>query len=65
MQLTDLNGKQIEVTNLDEAIRQAEMFMNFKHENPEYAQADEDLKNYWTDIYSKLLQLKNETEQSK
>ena len=61
MQITDLEGRQITVTDLDKAIQQAETFRHFRHENPEYRTLDEILQQYWNDLYIKLLCLKEQT----
>lgn len=58
MQIIDLNGKSITVTNLDEAISQTELFKNFQHENPEYRILDNKLNMYWKDIFEKLMKIK-------
>ena len=47
----DLEGKQIEVTDLHEAIKQANMFTTFDTRKVE-------LTAYWKDLHSKLLELK-------
>lgn len=60
MKITDLEGKLIEVTDLDKAIEQAEMFKSFKHEGVDYKKLDKKLRRYWRDIYYKLMALKKE-----
>lgn len=57
--ILDLYGKAITVTDLDRAVEQAEMFMCMEHENATVEQqaADRERKQYWSDIYEKLLQL--------
>ena len=59
MYIIDIHGKQIEVTNLVEAIKQAAMFVDMHHENEAFKKPDEDLKIYWRDILMKLQNLKN------
>ncbi|WP_276504978.1 hypothetical protein [Terrimonas pollutisoli] len=58
MQFTDLEGKLIEVADLDKAIEQAEMFKSFRHEGAGYKKLDKKLRRYWRDIYYKLMALK-------
>lgn len=58
MEITDLNGKPIEVTDLDKAIEQAENYKDAQHDPP--AECDKKRQAYWTDVYNKLLELKNQ-----
>ena len=60
MQFTDLEGKIIEVTDIDKAIEQAKMFKSFTHEGADYKKLDKKLRRYWRDIYYKLMALKKE-----
>lgn len=61
--IKDLDGRQIEVTCLEQAIDQAEYFMDAHHVPP--LQSDKERQAYWRDVYEKLLQLKSkENEQS-
>ncbi len=63
MKITDLQGLQIEVTDLDKAIEQAEYFKDLHHVPP--VESDKERQAYWRDIHQKLLQLKSkENEQS-
>lgn len=63
MKITDLNGCQIEVTDLDEAIEQAYYFKDCHHVPP--VPYDIIRQVYWRNIYEKLLKLKSkENEQS-
>ena len=57
MNITDLNGKIIEVTDLKLAILQADDYRHYRHTNPAFKSLDEDLKAYWEDVYHKLMQL--------
>ena len=63
MQIKDIDGKTIEITDLPNAIKQADLFKGFQHQEQTAQQkiADEHLKRYWTDIHSKLLQLQSKT----
>ncbi|WP_461791395.1 hypothetical protein [Pedobacter sp.] len=54
--LRDLNGFEIEVTDLDGALEQTELMKEFRHDPPKVL--DEQRKLYWLDLYNKLLELK-------
>ena len=54
MQVTDLNGYPIEVTNLKEAIKMARQYKEYRHEDKSFSEFDKRQKAYWTDIYTKL-----------
>ena len=58
MNIQDLHGKNIEVTDLAKAIQQAENLKDYEHEDKSFADFDARLKTYWTDVYNKLLLLK-------
>jgi len=55
--ITDLNGLQIKVTDLNEAIKEAEYFKDAHHVPP--VKSDKERQAYWQDVYQKLLQLKS------
>lgn len=57
MKITDLNGLDIKVTDLEKAIDQADYFKDAHHIPP--VDSDKQRQEYWTDIYNKLLMLKN------
>lgn len=57
MEITDLNGCTIEVTDLDSAIERAEYFKDCEHIPP--VPTDKERQAYWLDIYQKLLAIKN------
>ena len=59
MKVTDLNGCQIKVTNLDEAIRITAEYKEYEHLNDGFSDLDKRLNRYWTDMYEKLLKLKS------
>lgn len=61
MQITDAQGKAIEVTDLHKAITQARWFKSLRHTDPAYKETDDALQHYWNDIYIKLLQLKHQS----
>jgi hypothetical protein len=60
MKILDLNGKIIEVENLDLAIMQADDYRHMKHNDPAFTKLDETLNAYWDDVYQKLLKLRRE-----
>jgi hypothetical protein len=58
MSIVDINGEKIEVTNLDEAIKQAAMFSTLKHDDKTFENTDKALNNYWQDMLNKLKALR-------
>lgn len=63
VRITDMNGFELEVTDLDGALEQSELMKEFRHAPPKIM--DEVSHRYWLDLYSKLLDLKaNRHEQS-
>ena len=65
MKVTDLNGCQIKVTNLDEAIRITAEYKEYEHINDGFSDLDKRLNSYWTDMHEKLVKLKSkQNEQS-
>ena len=58
--IMDLHKKNIEIDNIDEAIKQAGIFKTNQHENQKFSSRDKELKKYWEDIYYKLIQAKYE-----
>ena len=58
MKVTDLNGYQIEVTDLKEAIRITKRYTKYRHEDKRYTDFDERQNAYWTDMYEKLTAIK-------
>lgn len=61
MTITDLYGKEINVTDLPAAISQAAFMKECSHEPP-LPEVDKMLQTYWRDIYEKLLVLKEQQE---
>ena len=55
--IIDKNGYVIEVTNLKEAIKQADNFRFLKHTAKAYRSFDKERQAYWQDLYEKLLAL--------
>jgi hypothetical protein len=61
MQIKDLYGKEITVTDMDEAIKQTDMFRKYSDlDAPEgQSEFDRERKAYWTDLHEKLLELQS------
>ena len=59
MKITDINGFDLEIDNLQLAIMQADDYRHYQHFNPQNEQADEYRKAYWEDVYQKLLTLES------
>ncbi len=58
MKVTDLNGYEIEVTDLKEAIRIAKRNTGYSHEDKSFSDFDKRQNAYWMDIYEKLKAIK-------
>lgn len=54
MQITDLNGYSIEITDLKEAIKIAKRNTGYSHEDKSFSEFDKRQKAYWTDMFEKL-----------
>ena len=54
MKITDINGCQIEVTDLKEAIKIARRYKEYRHEDNSSSEFDKRQKTYWSDMYEKL-----------
>ena len=63
MQITDLMGNKLTVTDLDKALHHAELFQDFRHTDKSYAGLDKRLTEYWSDIHAKLLKIKQNPSQ--
>lgn len=59
MKIKDLNGYEIEVTDLKKAIEQTAGFKNLHHIPP--LPTDKGRQEYWTDLHGKLVKLKKLT----
>jgi hypothetical protein len=55
IQIEDKNGKNITVTNLTQAIEQADYFRNFAHTDKLFEKFDKERQAYWQDLYEKLI----------
>lgn len=58
MKITDLNGFQIEVTDLDRAIAITADYKEYRHTDESFSDFDARQKTYWTDMYEKLTAIK-------
>lgn len=65
MKVTDLNGCQIEVTDLEEAIKITADGKEYRHEDKSFSEFDKRQKAYWTDMYEKLTALKKQVQDNK
>lgn len=61
MKIIDLNGFQIEVTDLDEAIRITADYKEYHHEDRRFSEFDKRQKVYWADMYEKLTVIKKQS----
>jgi hypothetical protein len=59
MEITDINGCLITVTDLEAAIKQADEYRHYKHKDKSYSDFEKQRNAYWTDIYHKLLEINN------
>ncbi|MFX1707183.1 hypothetical protein PV783_24660 [Chitinophaga sp. CC14] len=59
MQITDIHNNIIEISDLDQAIHQAALYKEYRHDDPAFSDSDHQRQEYWTDLYRKLLDLKN------
>lgn len=59
MKITDKNGFEIEIDDLQLAIMQADDYRHYQHLNPQNQQADAERQAYWEDVYQKLIGLQS------
>lgn len=59
MKVTDIDGVDIDIINLNEAIRQSYEFSDYYQIGSEYSLFNEQQKIYWTDLYNKLVALRD------
>lgn len=59
MKVTDINGFQIEITDLNEAIEDAEYFKDCHHIPP--TESDKERQKYWADMHEKLKAIKEKS----
>ena len=55
----DLEGKEKKITDLKQAIALTAEFMDYEHEDKSFGAFDEKMRRYWTDLYTKLTAIKN------
>lgn len=65
MKVTDLNGFVLTVTDLDEAINQADLFKGFAHTNKSYNDFDARQQAYWEDLHTKLVSIERKRNNTK
>jgi hypothetical protein len=58
--VTDLNGNNIEVSDLDEAIVITEDRKDYCHVNEGFERFDKKQSIYWTDLYLKLITIRDQ-----
>lgn len=59
IQIEDINGENIDIINLSEAIKQADYFRNFSHSDKLFEKFDKKRQAYWQDVYEKLVAISN------
>ncbi|WP_089056841.1 hypothetical protein [Flavobacterium plurextorum] len=57
IQIEDKNGENVEVNNLNQAIKQADYFRNFSHTDKLFEKFDKKRQAYWQDMYEKLIKI--------
>ncbi|MES2331215.1 MAG: hypothetical protein V4539_16540 [Bacteroidota bacterium] len=57
MYITDLNGKQIRITNLHTAIDQSKLLIDYFESDERFRDFEESQKQYWKDVLNKLQEL--------
>jgi hypothetical protein len=57
IQVEDKDGKNITVTNLPEAVQQADYFRQLSHTDKVFMRFDQERQAYWQDLYEKLLKI--------
>lgn len=60
MKITDINGCQIEITDLKEAIKITRRYKEYNHEDSNFSEFDKRQKTYWSDMYEKLRAIKTQ-----
>ena len=57
MKITDLNNQEIEITDLQLAIMQADDYRHYRHSGTDAEISNRNRQIFWQDIYDKLLKL--------
>ncbi|OJV54335.1 MAG: hypothetical protein BGO31_12710 [Bacteroidetes bacterium 43-16] len=60
MTVIDMNGCSLQVTDLEQAIAQMHEFKDLQHDDPVISEQDRFRQVYYRDLYEKLLQLKEQ-----
>jgi len=55
--IVDLDGRPVGTDDLPAAIEQADAFRHMRHIDPAFTEFDRKLREYWTDVYVKLVAL--------
>jgi hypothetical protein len=55
LSIIDLNGEVLVITDLEAAIRQADVFRWYRHKDERFSDFDDRRNAYWDDVYHKLL----------
>ena len=58
MTIMDMNGKPIEVSDLDLAILQADDFRHYQLDGMEHIAFNNRQQEYWNDVYQKLMEIR-------
>jgi len=58
MKIRDINGKWIEITDLEKAIEQTGWYKEYQHIPP--VESDKERQKYWSDLHEKLVKLKEQ-----
>ncbi|CAD0003998.1 hypothetical protein [Flavobacterium salmonis] len=64
MKITDLNGCQIEIIDLNEAIRITAEYKEYRHEDKSFSEFNKRQKIYWTYMYEKLTTIKKRLDET-
>ena len=65
MKIRDIYGETLVVTDLDEALAQADEFRGYRYTNNSCGEFEEERRIYWKDIYTKLKELEEPEELNK
>jgi hypothetical protein len=60
MKIKDINGLEIEVTDLDRAIEITADYKEYEHVDKSFSEFDKRQKAYWTDMHDKLIAIRQQ-----
>ena len=60
MQITDADGAVVNIIDLNEAIKQVDLFSKYELSDDTFKKLSKDRQAYWTDMHRKLLKLQAE-----